>query len=105
MATTSIPVKNYPFLLNGKFVADGRPVEVRAPYDGEVVGTVVYGTRAHAEQGIAAAERAFAMTKRLPAYERQRVLRVIAQALNERKEELARLLAVEAGKPIKAARI
>lgn len=105
MSTTSIPVKNYPFLLNGKLVSDGRPVEVRAPYDGEVVGTIAYGRREQAEQAITAAERAFATTKRLPAYERQRVLRAIAQALRERKEELARLLAVEAGKPIKAARV
>jgi acyl-CoA reductase-like NAD-dependent aldehyde dehydrogenase len=105
MATTSIPVKNHPFLLNGKFVAEGRPVEVRAPFGGEVAGTVTYGTRENAQQAIAAAERAFATTKRLPAYERQRVLWAIAQALTERKEEFARLLAVEAGKPIKAARV
>lgn len=105
MATTSIPVKNYPFLLNGKFVSEGTAAEVKAPYDGEVIGSVSYGTREHAEQAIAAAERAFATTRRLPAYERQRVLRAIAQSLKERKEELARLLAVEAGKPIKAARV
>jgi len=104
MATTLVPVKNHPFLLNGKFETDGKTVEIRAPYDGEVVGTVTYGTRRHAEQAIAAAERAFGTTKRLPAYERQRVLRAIAQALTERKEEFARVLAVEAGKPIKAAR-
>jgi acyl-CoA reductase-like NAD-dependent aldehyde dehydrogenase len=104
MAITLVPVKNHPFLLNGKLVSDSKAVEVRAPYDGEVVGTVTYGTRQHAEQAIAAAERAFGTTKRLPAYERQRVLRAIAQALTERKEEFARVLALEAGKPIKAAR-
>src|SRR5512140_2460486 len=103
MAATSVPVKNYPFLLNGKFVVEGRSVDVRAPFGGEVAGSVTYGTREHAGQAIAAAERAFATTRRLPAYERQRVLRVIAQALTERKDEFARLLAVEAGKPIKAA--
>jgi len=105
MTSTLVPVKNHPFLLNGKFVADGNIVEIRAPYDGEVVGTLTYGTRQHAEQAIAAAQRAFGTTKRLPAYERQRVLRAIAQALTERKEEFARVLAVEAGKPIKAARV
>src|SRR5690349_7203794 len=87
MATTLVPVKNYPFLLNGKLVSDGKAVEVRAPYDGVIVGSVTYGTRQHAEQAIAAAERAFGTTKRLPAYERQRVLRAIAAALIERKEE------------------
>lgn len=105
MATTLIPIKNYPFLLNGKLVSDGKPVEVRAPYDNEVVGTVTYGSREHAEEAIAGALRAFATTKKVPAYERQRVLRFIAAELATRKEEFARVLAVEAGKPIKAARI
>ncbi len=105
MATTLVPVKNHPFLLNGKFVSEGKAVEVRAPYNGDVIGTLTYGTRQHAEQAIAAAQRAFSTTRRLPAYERQRVLRAIAQALAERKEEFARVLAVEAGKPIKAARV
>ena len=105
MATTLVPVKNYPFLLNGKFVSEGKAVEVRAPYDGAVVGTVTYGTRANAMQAIAAAQQAFESTRKLPAYERQRVLRAIAQALAERKEEFARVLAAEAGKPVKAARV
>ena len=105
MATTLVPVKNHPFLLNGKLATDGKTVEVRAPYDGEVVGTVTYGTRQNAEQAISAAQRAFGTTKRLPAYERQRVLRAIAQALGERREEFARVLDAEAGKPIKASRV
>ena len=105
MATTSVPVKSYPYLINGKFASEGKSVEVRAPFDGEVVGMVAYGTREQAQQAIAAAERAFATTKRLPAYERQRILLAIADGLRKRKEEFARLLAVEAGKPLKAARV
>src|ERR1051326_5544081 len=105
MASTLVPVKYYAFLLDGKLVGDGNAVDIRAPYDGSVVGTLTHGTREHAEAAIAAAQRAFATTKRLPAYERQRVLHAIAQALVARKEEFARVLAAEAGKPIKAARI
>lgn len=105
MATTLVPVKNYPFLLDGKLISSGKPVEIRAPYDNEVIGTVTYATRDHAEQAIASAQRAFATTKKLPAYERQRVLRFVAAELSKRKDEFARVLAVEAGKPIKAARI
>ena len=40
----------------------------------------------------------------LPAFERQRVLRRVAENISERKEEFARTMAQEAGKPIKAAR-
>src|SRR5690348_2652886 len=105
MSLGTIPaVKNYSFLLNGQWLSQGEAVEVRAPYNQEVLGTVVYGTRQHAEAAIAAAVRAFETTRRLPAYERQRVLRSIAVALTERREEFSQVLAREAGKPIRAAR-
>ena len=92
------------FLLDGKWMEEGEPVEIRAPYDGSVVGRVYQGTREHAEAAIASAVKAFGTTRRLPAFERQRVLRQVAQTLSERKLEFANTLALEAGKPIKAAR-
>ncbi len=96
--------KRYPFLLNGKLVSEGEPMEIRAPYDQQVMGVVFRGTRAHVEQAIAAANDAFETTRKMPAYERQAILRRIAVALDARHEEFARLLALEAGKPIKQAR-
>ena len=101
---TATPVSTQSFLVDGKWVDEGDPVEVRAPYDGSVVGRVFQGRREHAEAAIAAAVKAFGTTRRLPAFERQRVLRRVAQAIAERKEEFARTMAQEAGKPIKAAR-
>jgi acyl-CoA reductase-like NAD-dependent aldehyde dehydrogenase len=98
------PVKTFGFLLDGHWIAQGELHEIRAPYDGEVVGTVVYGTRKHAEAAVAAAVKAFETTRRLPAYERQRVLRFVAEALVARKDEFTTLLAREAGKPLKQAR-
>ena len=38
MATTLTPLKTLSFLLDGHWVSDGSPVEIRAPYDGEVPG-------------------------------------------------------------------
>ncbi len=98
------PVATHGFLLDGKWVEEGDPVEIRAPYDGSVVGRVFQGRREHAEAAIAAAVKAFGTTRRLPAFERQRVLRRVAESIAERKEEFAHTLALEAGKPIKAAR-
>jgi len=102
---TAAPVASHGFFLDGKWLEDGAPLEIRAPYDGTVVGRVFQGRRAHAEAAIAAAVKAFGTTRRLPAFERQRVLRQIAAGIQERKEEFARTLAQEAGKPIKAARL
>jgi acyl-CoA reductase-like NAD-dependent aldehyde dehydrogenase len=101
---TMTPVATHGFLVDGRWIEQGEAVEVRAPYDGAVIGRVFQGTRQHADAAIAAAVKAFGTTRRLPAFERQRVLRRVAQAIAERKEEFARTLAQEAGKPIKAAR-
>jgi len=98
------PASAQGFLLDGKWTEEGEPVEIRAPYDGSVVGRVFQGTRQHAEAAIAAAVKAFGTTRRLPAFERQRVLRQVAQTLTDRKLEFAHTMALEAGKPIKAAR-
>jgi acyl-CoA reductase-like NAD-dependent aldehyde dehydrogenase len=101
---TIAPVATHGFYLDGKWVEDGDVVEVRAPYDGTVIARVVQGRREHADAAIAAAVKAFGTTRRLPAFERQRVLRQISAGIAERKEEFSRTLALEAGKPIKAAR-
>src|SRR5258708_2186346 len=102
---TSAPVATHGFFIDGKWLEEGDIVEIRAPYDGAVVGRVYRGRREHAEAAIAAAVKAFGTTRRLPAFERQRVLRQIATGIQERREEFSRTLAQEAGKPIKTARI
>lgn len=101
---TIADVATHGFLVDGKWVEDGDVVEVKAPYDGAVVGRVFQGRRQHAEAAIAAAVKAFGTTRRLPAFERQRVLRRVAEGIAKRKEEFSRTLCQEAGKPIKAAR-
>src|SRR3989441_7388836 len=102
---TIAPVATHGFFIDGKWLEEGDIVEIRAPYDGAVVGRVYRGRREHAEAAIAAAVKAFGTTRRLPAFERQRVLRQIVTGMQERKEEFSRTLAQEAGKPIKTARI
>jgi len=101
---TAAPVRTQGFYLQGKWVEEGTPVEIRAPYDGAPLAQVFQATREHVEKAIQAAVRAFGSTRRLPAFERQRVLRSIAQQITSRKEEFARTLAQEAGKPLKMAR-
>ena len=101
---TATPVSTQGFFLDGKWVEDGNVVEIRSPYDGSVIAQVYQGRREHAEAAIAAAVKAFGTTRRLPAFERQRVLRRVAESLTQRREEFARTMAQESGKPIKASR-
>ena len=101
---TIAEVATHGFLVDGKWVEDGDVIDIKAPYDGAIVGRVFQGRRSHAEAAIAAAVKAFGTTRRLPAFERQRVLRRVAEGIAKRKEEFSRTLCQEAGKPIKAAR-
>ena len=101
---TLTPVATHGFFVDGRWMEDGDVIDIQAPYDGSVIARVVQGRRQHAEAAIAAAVKAFGTTRRLPAFERQRVLRRISAGIAERKEEFARTLAQEAGKPIKGAR-
>lgn len=101
---TTSPVRTQAFYLQGKWVEDGTPVEIRSPYDGTPLAMVFQGTADHAERAIQSAVQAFGSTRRLPAFERQRVLRSIAQYISSHKEDFARTMAQEAGKPLKSAR-
>lgn len=92
------------FLLDGEWITSRATVDIRSPYDQSVVGTVAMGTRADALAAIAAAVRAFEATRKLPAYERQSVLRAVAAQLAAEREDFTRTIALEAGKPIKTAR-
>ena len=55
-----------------------------------------------AEEAVIASVRAFERMRAMKAYERRDLLRRVAAAIQERREEIARLIAREAGKPIAA---
>ncbi|HEY4815806.1 MAG TPA: aldehyde dehydrogenase family protein [Candidatus Acidoferrum sp.] len=96
---------NLGFLLDGKWRNDGERIEIYSPGTRQRVGATYRATSADAEAAIRAATRAFEITRRMGGYERQRVLRAISSGIEKDKEELARMVALEAGKPIKTARI
>jgi acyl-CoA reductase-like NAD-dependent aldehyde dehydrogenase len=102
--TATLSTKTSELLLDGQWVSGGDPLDVRSPYDQSVVGTTYRPSSAHVEAAVEASVRAFEVTRKLPAYERQRVLRAVAEGITDRHEEFARNIALEAGKPIKTAR-
>jgi glyceraldehyde-3-phosphate dehydrogenase (NADP+) len=102
--TTKTAARTFGFFLGGKWLTEGERFDVLAPHDGSVVGSSFRASAAHAEAAITAAERAFTVTRKLPGFERQRILREISGQIHERREEFAHLMALEAGKPIKTAR-
>ena len=98
MATTETVHK---LLIGGEWYETGETIDVTSPYDGSVVGRVAYGGADDARRAIDAAERA--MKHPVPAHERAAVLDGVAALLRERREEFARTIAEEAGKPLTTA--
>src|SRR5215469_16253739 len=101
---TSGSTRTWGFYLAGKWITD-RPAEsVRSPYDQSAIAEVPAASSEDLEHAIAAAASAFEKTRKITSYERQRVLRSVAEGIRTRREELAQVMSQEAGKPIKAAR-
>jgi acyl-CoA reductase-like NAD-dependent aldehyde dehydrogenase len=78
-------------------------VVVRSPYDGSEVGRVPACDAGHVDRAVAVARARLA--EPWPAHERAAVLDRGAILLAERQEDFARIIAAEAAKPLKTARI
>ena len=98
--------KPHPIFLAGRWVESDDPLVVSNPADPEhPAGSTFHATPDQYEEAVEAAVAAFEVTRHLPAYERGRILRDISSGIKARREELGRLLALEAGKPIRDALI
>ncbi len=93
-----------PFLIGGEWRTTANLQELRAPYTGETLAQVSFAAREDVEEAIAVAASAAAEMRALPRYEIAEALRVIADYIKERHEDFSRSIAIESGKPIKAAR-
>jgi glyceraldehyde-3-phosphate dehydrogenase (NADP+) len=94
----------YPLLVAGDLRTTDSGWDIRSPWSGDVVGRASVGGPAEVAAAIDSAVCAAPAAAALPSHARAAVLDRIAESLAERKEELARLLAAEAGKPLAAAR-
>lgn len=93
-----------PLLLAGHLRNNEATMEIRNPFNGQVVATVCQATAGDATEAIKAATHAFTETRALPAWRRADILEHIARRLEHEALDLARGIALEAGKPVSAAR-
>ena len=101
MATVT-GAKPHPIFLAGRWVESPDPLVITNPADPDVpAGATFHATEAQYEEAVEAAVAAFEVTRTLPAYERGAILRNISAGIRARREELGRLIALEAGKPIR----
>lgn len=91
--------------VGGRRVAGRASREVVDPWTRETFDRVPLADQVLAEEAVVACVKAFEATKRMPTYARRDVCAKVASLLRGRKEELAVVLAREAGKPILLARL
>lgn len=80
--------------------ASGRTLTVMNPATGEPLGTVAHAEIPDLDRALAAAEKGFAVWKKVSAYERSKVMRKAAGLIRERVDMIANLMTQEQGKPL-----
>ena len=95
--------KEFGIIVDGRWVFTGEAIEVFNKYSGELMGRVCQADGHTLEKAVSAARRSADGSVPSP-WERAKWLRKSANLLEERGEEVARIIAGEAGKPIRNAR-
>ncbi len=96
--------REWPYWLAGRAVQANAALAVRDAFRGDIAARVAMADAAAIEQAISAAHAARADMAAFPPDARRDVLDHCARRFVERRDELAHLLCVEAGKPIRDAR-
>ncbi|MGB5105946.1 MAG: aldehyde dehydrogenase family protein [Candidatus Zixiibacteriota bacterium] len=94
----------YPYYIANSPIQANTDLPVADKYSGKEVTRVAMANAAAINQAIAAAVSAEKPMRRLPSYQRQQILMHCVRRFEERSEELAQVLCIEAGKPIRDSR-
>ena len=100
---TTVPFHQARMLIGGTWrdSANGEGIQVENPATKRSIGAVPRGGAADVDVAVAAASAAFASWSRVPPRDRGRMLTRIADVLEARVEDLARLIALETGNAIR----
>ena len=93
-------MKTYPLFLNGEFVQSEPAWEIVNPARGEPFARVSTISRARLAQAIADGHEAFPAWRQLTAKARGEFLRRMAAEMDRRRDEFARCISLENGKPL-----
>lgn len=94
----------YKYRIGNEWRESKNALEVRNPFNDDVIGTTFLATEEDVDDAIQAAGYAFEETRKLPCFTRAEILRNIRDGIQKRREAFARMIALEAGKPIADAR-
>ncbi len=95
---------HYPYYLANEAHQPNKDLEVTDKYSDEIATRVALADRRAIHEAIGAAVDATEPMRKLPPYERQKILNHCVARFQQRQDELALALCIEAGKPIKDSR-
>lgn len=95
----------YPLLLGGKWQETDELIDVVNPYDKKVLTKVSRATTGVAEEALSIADRSRAIMASLPSHKKSEILQKVSDSVLSHKEELAKTITLECGKPISDSRI
>jgi succinate-semialdehyde dehydrogenase/glutarate-semialdehyde dehydrogenase len=100
----SVSTQDYWMVIGGAWTESesGARFEATSPATGESLGTVPEGTREDAQRAIAAANAARRDWASRSAFERAAAMERVADLIEERRDDLARTLTLDQGKPLHA---
>ncbi|MGE0866944.1 MAG: aldehyde dehydrogenase family protein [Kofleriaceae bacterium] len=90
--------------INGEWVEGGKATTVVNKYTQEPMGTLPEARTEDVDQALSAAARTAPVMAKMPAHKRAEILSKAAQLLQQRRDEIAKTIALEAGKAIKFSR-
>jgi acyl-CoA reductase-like NAD-dependent aldehyde dehydrogenase len=93
--------QKYSMTIGGRSVGADRYHDIKNPANGAVVGQCPDGTTEHLEQAVSAAEAAFRSWRNVDDAKRSAACHAIAKVVADNAPELAKLLTLEQGKPLK----
>jgi len=96
--------ETHPLPIAGERVTTGEEIVVVSPFDGAELGRVPQCGPGEVDRAVTAARDALDVGP-LPGWQRADILDRVARLLDERAEDFARIIAAEAAKPLKTARV
>jgi acyl-CoA reductase-like NAD-dependent aldehyde dehydrogenase len=90
--------KEYKMLIGGEWVSGGKYFDVRNKYNQQIIGKVPETSKEKFEKAVISAVEGFRKISSLPAYRRAKILQNTSELIEKNREELTRIICMEAGK-------
>ena len=91
-------------LIGGRWVDTNSYIDVINPYDGKVIDSVSKASSEDIKEAVDSAVRGSIIMRRLSRHKRYEILSKAAELMLNRKDEIARTMSLESGKPLSFAK-